>query len=149
MKFFTYQIETWPMFSFVCSVYLNFCNKASRRYIQMRVNSSEQRAIILILTFLIIIGLINNKQSGATSPVGNDDGHYSSSPLYEEHAELITEIVEASVKKDANEEIKKYLRKTIVTLLKLVPEVGDAVDGIITVCSFLFYSIFFASFSQI
>ena len=95
-----------------------------------------------MLSFLIIIGLINNKQGEATSPVANNE---HSSSLYKEHAELIPEIVEASVKKDASEEITKYLRKTIVTLLKLVPEVDDAVDGIITVGSFSFpfYSIFF------
>ena len=107
----------------------------------MKFNSRDHRVIILILSFLII-GLINNKQSEATKSVVNNDGHSSSSQLYQEHAELIMEIVEASVKKDASEEIKKYVRKTIVTLLKLVPEVGDAVDGIITVGSFPFYSIF-------
>ena len=105
----------------------------------MKVNSSDHRLITLILSFLIIIGLINNKQSEATKPVANNDGHSSSSQLYQEHAELITEIVEASVKKDASEEIKKYVRKAIVMLLKLVPEFGDAVDGIITVGSFPLY----------
>ena len=106
----------------------------------MKVNSSDHRLITLILSFLIIIGLINNKQSEAAKPVANIDS--SSSLVYKERAELITKIVEASVKKDASEEIKKYLRKTIVTLLKLVTEVGDAVDGIITVGFFPFHSIF-------
>lgn len=112
-------------------------------HIQMRVNSSDPLVMVSMLAFLILI-IGNNQCEGATSPVAANYEH-SSSALYEEHAELITEIVEVSVKKDEKEEILKFARKSIVTLLKLVPEVGDglsaAVDGIISVG--LYYPLYF------